>query len=60
MVVGLEYAMFFGVPDNKVELLDGTSRWAFPFSGRAEAETHFQHWLETLRRWKQVEPPCRC
>jgi len=54
---GLEYALFFGVPENKLELIHGTSRWAFPFLSRAEAESHFQEWLETLRRWKQVEPP---
>jgi hypothetical protein len=51
---GLEYGLFFGVASNKLELIDGTSRWTFPFSNRAEAEAHFQHWLEILRRWKQV------
>jgi hypothetical protein len=54
---GLEYALFFGVPSNKIELMDGTSRWAFPFLSRDEAEAHFQQWLETLRRWKQVDVP---
>lgn len=54
---GLEYALFFGVPGNKLELIDGTSRWAFPFLSRAEGETHFQQWLEIFRRWKQVETP---
>ena len=54
---GLEYALFFGVPANKVELIHGASRWAFPFLSRAEGETHFQEWLETLRRWKHVEVP---
>jgi hypothetical protein len=52
---GLEYALFFGVPDNKLELIKGTSRWVFPFSSRADGEAHFQHWLETFRRWKQVQ-----
>lgn len=51
---GLEYALFFGVPSNKVELIDGMCRWAFPFDSRAEGEAHFEQWLETLRRWKQV------
>ena len=51
---GLEYALFFGVPDNKVELLDGTSRWAFPFTNREQAEFHFESWLDTLCRWKKV------
>ena len=54
---GLEYALFFGVPSNKLELIDGASRWAFPFSNRADGEAHFQHWLETFRRWKQVQSP---
>ncbi|HUY36306.1 MAG TPA: Uma2 family endonuclease [Pirellulales bacterium] len=54
---GLEYALFFGVPENKLELIDGSSRWAFPFSSRDEGEAHFQQWLETFRRWKQVETP---
>ena len=35
---GLEYALFFGVPDGRVELVDGASRWAFPFLSREEAE----------------------
>lgn len=48
----LEYALFFGVPDNKIELLEGGSRWAFPFAGREEGEAHFNAWLETLRRRK--------
>lgn len=54
---GLEYVMFFGVPSNKLELIDGTSHWRFPFRDRDEAEAHFQHWLDTLRRWKQIESP---
>jgi hypothetical protein len=54
---GLEYALFFGVSQNKIEIIDGTSRWVFPFLSRAEAETHFRQWLETLRRWKQTEAP---
>src|SRR5438552_3941239 len=53
---GLEYALFFGVPDNKLELLDGGSRWAFPFATREIAEAHYQCWLETFCRWKQVDP----
>jgi Uma2 family endonuclease len=54
---GLEYALFFGVPGNKIELYDGTSHWGFPFLSREEAETHFHEWLETIRRWKQIERP---
>jgi len=54
---GLEYALFFGVPDDKLELINDTSRWAFPFLSRDEAEAHFQPWLEIFRRWKRVETP---
>jgi hypothetical protein len=54
---GLEYALFFGVPNGKLELIRGTSRWAFPFLSRDEGEAHFHHWLETFRRWKQVDAP---
>src|SRR5690349_20221321 len=53
LTYGLEYALFFGVPGNKLELINGTSRWAFPFLSRAEGEAHFQEWLDTLRRWKR-------
>jgi hypothetical protein len=52
---GLEYALFFGVPSNKLELIDGFSHWSFPFQSRELAEAHFAAWLETLCRWKQVE-----
>jgi hypothetical protein len=52
---GLEYALFFGIPENKTELFDGRSRWAFPFRSREEGEAHFLDWLETFRRWKQVK-----
>ena len=52
---GLEYVMFFGVPSNKTELIDGISHWRFPFRSRDEAEIHFHEWLATLRRWKQVD-----
>lgn len=54
---GLEYALLFGVPSNKIELWDGAARWGFPFLSRDEAETHFQEWIETIRRWKQIETP---
>src|SRR6266480_4382724 len=53
---GLEYMLFFGVPGNKLELIDGTSRWTFPFASRELAEAHFHTWLGTLCRWKQVDP----
>jgi hypothetical protein len=54
---GLEYALFFGVPNNKVELIDGYSHWSFPFDSRESAEAHFRSWMDTLCRWKHVEPP---
>jgi Uma2 family endonuclease len=51
----LDFALFFGVPNNKLELIDNTSRWAFPFASREEGEAHFHAWLESFRRWKQVD-----
>lgn len=54
---GLEYFLFFGIPEGKTELIDGRSRWVFPFLDRAAAEAHYQLWLETLCRWKQLSPP---
>ena len=51
---GLEYALLFGVPNNKLELSDGRSRLAFPFLTRETAAAHFDAWTETLCRWKGV------
>ncbi len=51
---GLEYALLFGVPNNKLELIDGRSRCAFPFRSREQAEAHFAEWSDTLRHWKGV------
>jgi hypothetical protein len=44
---GLEYALLFGVPKNKPELIRGRTRCAFPFLERQQAEAHFTHWIET-------------
>lgn len=54
---GLEYALFFGVPENKCELIDGKSYWSFPSRNREESEGQFRAWVETICRWKQVEEP---
>jgi hypothetical protein len=56
---GLEYALLFGVPNNKLELIKGRSRLAFPFLSREQAEAHFENWTEALCRWKGVasRPP---
>ena len=54
---GLEYAYLFGLPNNKLELIDGRSRCVFPFRDRHEAEAHFADWIDTLCRWKKVERP---
>jgi Uma2 family endonuclease len=51
---GLEYFLFFGIPNGKTELIDGRSRWVFPFLDRSSAEAHYELWLETLCRWKGV------
>src|SRR5688572_23577149 len=51
---GLEYPLFFGVPNNTRELNGASSRCVCPFLARDEAEAHFARWLETLCRWKGV------
>ncbi len=51
---GLEYALLFGVPNNKLELIEGKFRCAFPFLRRDQAEANFAQWVETLRHWKGV------
>jgi len=57
----LEYAMLFGIPKNKLELVRGRTRLVFPFRTREEGEAHLQAWTETLRRWKNIaeEPAVR-
>jgi Uma2 family endonuclease len=58
---GLEHALLFGLPNNKLELVDGRTRLVFAFRTRAEGEAHLQAWTETLRRWKNIagEPVVR-
>jgi Uma2 family endonuclease len=54
---GLEYLLLFGPPENKVEIVDGRTRCAFPFLERAEGEAHFQEWTAALRQWRGAPPP---
>lgn len=54
---GLEYPLLFGLPNNKLELVDGLTRCAFPFLERQQAEAHLADWIETLGRWKGVPRP---
>jgi len=56
---GLEYALLFGAPENKLELLDGQTPLSFPFPDRDMAEAHFAEWTETLCRWHGVAQPPR-
>ncbi|HEY7309796.1 MAG TPA: Uma2 family endonuclease [Gemmataceae bacterium] len=51
---GLEYALLFGLPNNKLELFHGRTRCAFPFLTREEGEAHLEAWTETLCRWKNI------
>src|SRR6516162_5689109 len=51
---GLEYALLFGIPKNKLELIRGRTRLVFPFRTREEGEAHLEAWTETLRRWKNI------
>jgi len=53
----LEYLMLFGLPNNKMEMIDGKCRWVFPFLDRANSEAHFEAWLKTLCRWKDLPYP---
>jgi hypothetical protein len=48
----LETLFISGVPKNKVELLEGKTHCAAAFPTREEAERTFEHWLQTLARWK--------
>jgi Uma2 family endonuclease len=52
---GLEYALLFGW--DKLELVKGKTRCAFPFSTRELAELHFTDWWETLCHWKGWNVP---
>ena len=54
---GLEYALLFGAPENKLELFDGRTPLAWPFPDRETAEAHFFNWTETLCRWQGISPP---
>ena len=53
----LEYLLLFGPPENKLELLRGTTPCSFPFRDRAEADAHFAAWSQTLARWQGVSDP---
>src|SRR4051812_39697286 len=50
----LEYLLLFGLPNNKLELLDGITPLKFPFPDRASAEAHFDRWIAQLVRWRGV------
>jgi hypothetical protein len=51
---GLEYALLFGAPENKLELLDGRTPLVWPFPDREMGEAHLAAWTETLCRWQGV------
>jgi putative restriction endonuclease len=51
---GLEYALLFGAPENKLELLEGRTPLVWPFPDRETAEAHFALWIETLCRWQGI------
>ncbi len=58
-MLGLEYILLFGLPENKLELTDGRTRCRLPFATRQEAEMQFLTWAETLARWQGLSaaPP---
>jgi len=51
-LIPLEYLLLFGVPENKVESLDGRTRVCEAFPDRAEARAHFETWASQLKRWQ--------
>jgi len=53
----LEYLLLFGLPENKLELLDGITPLGFPFVNRDSAEAHFDLWIEQIAQWKRVPSP---
>ena len=53
----LEYLILFGLPNNKLELLDGITPLTFPFPNRRSAEQHFDLWIEQLARWRGASSP---
>ena len=53
----LEYLLLFGLPNNKLELLDGITPLTFPFPSRRSGEEHFEKWVEQLARWRNVPSP---
>lgn len=53
-MLGLEYMLLFGPPENKLELLRGRTPCSFPFLDRATADAHSSLWAATLARWQRV------
>ncbi len=51
----LETLFITGLPENKVEMLDARVPCCLAFATRVEAEATFEHWLDTLARWKNAE-----
>lgn len=58
-MLGLEYILLFGLPENKLELIHSKTRCRLPFATCQEAEMHFLAWAETLARWQgfSAAPP---
>lgn len=56
-MLGLEYALLFGLPENKLEIVDGKATCRLPFATLAEAEAQFDAWAETLCRWQDAGKP---
>ena len=54
-VIGLEYLLLFGLPENKIEgLNEGRTVTSLAFPSESEAQMHFEAWLKTLTRWQGV------
>lgn len=56
-MIGLEYLLLFGLPENKIEnLYDDRTRVGLAFPNRAEAELHYTHWVQELSAWQDGGP----
>ena len=53
-MIDLEYILLFGLPQNKLEILDGKTRVLLAFPDPQEAIAQFRYWLETLERWQDT------
>lgn len=54
--LGIETLLIAGLPENKLEIIDGKTPCFMAFAERDEAEATFDHWVATIGRWKRKRP----